>query len=212
MSGVRVFLCVVAGYVLGNLPSADLVTRVAGSDTSIRDQGSGNPGAANAAAVLGRGWGAVVLVLDTVKGIAAARLGRRLGGSPGANAAATAAVVGHCYPAVAGFVGGKGVATAGGQIIGTLPAAAPVGVALFGVGAKTLPLPSKGYGAAVAAVAGWNVLALRAWRTGRNHGWGVQPDVSLPLSAVVSGAVMIGRFAAEVERTAEAALSSNEPR
>ena len=40
------------GYLLGTIPSADIAARAAGA-TDLRSSGSGNPGAANAIAVLG---------------------------------------------------------------------------------------------------------------------------------------------------------------
>src|SRR3546814_18945906 len=46
------------GYALGLLPSAALAARVAsGGKVDHRASGTGNPGGANAAAVLGRRWG-----------------------------------------------------------------------------------------------------------------------------------------------------------
>ena len=70
-----------AGYLIGTLPSADIVTRLAtAGQLNIREEGTGNSGAANVAGVLGKKWGAVVMVADVAKGIAAAKVGGRLGG------------------------------------------------------------------------------------------------------------------------------------
>ena len=91
----------VLGYLIGSFPTADLVSRYvtrhngdAGVD--LRAAGSGNPGAVNAATVLGRKWGLLVFVGDTVKGIAACLIGRATGGDNGAYLAGTTAVAGHC--------------------------------------------------------------------------------------------------------------------
>ena len=80
------------GYLLGTIPTADLVGRRLGGP-DLRRAGSGNPGAANAAAVLGPTAGLAILVGDVTKGAVAARLGLRLGGPAGAQIAASAAVV-----------------------------------------------------------------------------------------------------------------------
>ena len=112
-SGPGIVGAAVAGYLAGTVPSADLAARMAtGGDVDLRAAGSGNPGAANAMQVLGPCWGYGVLAADVAKGAAAAVVGRRLAGTTGAHVGATAAVVGHCWPAWTGFRGGKGVATA----------------------------------------------------------------------------------------------------
>jgi acyl phosphate:glycerol-3-phosphate acyltransferase len=59
-----------------------------------------------------------VFVLDVAKGSAAVGVARRMGCDPGAQAAAgLAAVVGHSWPVMARFRGGKGVATAFGALL-----------------------------------------------------------------------------------------------
>ena len=83
------------GYVIGTMPSADIVTRAAtGGRMNIRQEGTGNPGAANVAGVLGKKWGAVVMVADVVKGFAAAKVGARMAGSAGLHVGGPAAVAG----------------------------------------------------------------------------------------------------------------------
>jgi glycerol-3-phosphate acyltransferase PlsY len=100
------------GYLLGTIPSADLAARLASRGTvNLRDAGTGNPGAANAASLLGPRWGAGVMAADIAKGFVACQAARLVAGEPGAYVAGTAAVVGHCYPVWSGFRGGKGVAT-----------------------------------------------------------------------------------------------------
>ncbi len=97
------------GYLAGSFPTADLVSKyVTGrrGGVGLREAGSGNPGAVNAATVLGRKWGLVVVAGDMVKGVAACVLGRAMGGDNGAYLAGTTAVAGHCYPVGSGFRGG----------------------------------------------------------------------------------------------------------
>lgn len=102
-------------YLLGTFPSAVMVARSRGVD--IMAEGSGNPGASNVARVLGSRWGALVFVLDAVKGAAPALVGLALDTRPGAYALIGAAVLGHMFPVTRRFRGGKGVATMGGAML-----------------------------------------------------------------------------------------------
>ncbi len=117
-------IAVVAGYVLGSVDFAVLVARSRGVD--IYEVGSGNPGTSNVARTLGKGAAAIVLVGDLMKGLIAAGIGLFIGGDPIdgwvtglglAGIAGFAAVVGHCFPVLHRFRGGKGVATSIGVFI-----------------------------------------------------------------------------------------------
>ena len=97
---VRITASAAVGYAAGMVPSADVAAKMAsGGRIDLREHGSGNPGGANAVAVLGPGWGYGVMAADIAKGAVASRIGRRLAGF--------AAVVGHCYPMTKGFPGGS---------------------------------------------------------------------------------------------------------
>jgi len=94
------------GYVIGMFPSADLVTRVASrGSVDLRASGSGNPGGLNAARVLGRKWGLLVIVMDAAKGALAGLVGLAIGDAA-AYAAGTGVIAGHCWPVWNGFRGG----------------------------------------------------------------------------------------------------------
>lgn len=184
------------GYLVGTLPSADIVTRLAtGGRMDIRREGTGNPGAANVAGVLGKKWGAMVLAADMGKGIAAARLGGRIAGRPGLHAGGPAAVVGHCYPVWDDFEGGKGVATSGGQVLATFPYYFPID---FAVGFVTSRLPvfrRQAFVATEIASATWVACALLWWRKGwPTGGWGPEPTIGLPLAALATSAAIRIRF------------------
>lgn len=184
------------GYVLGTIPSADLVARRARrGPVDLRHEGSGNPGAANATRVLGRRAGAVVAVADVSKGILAASFGAVVAGPAGAQVGACSAVVGHCFPVWNRFRGGKGVAAAVGQCLATVPAAFPLSV---GVALGTARLSGSRPGAApatVAATATWVLTALAWWAWQLPTPWGPRPSVALPVGTVVSAAIVLGRFA-----------------
>lgn len=109
-------LAVALGYLLGSIPFGLLLTRVAGT-TDIRSIGSGNIGATNVLRTGRKDLAAATLLLDALKGAAAAALGALL--SPaGAIIAAAAAFLGHIAPVWLHFRGGKGVATFLGALFG----------------------------------------------------------------------------------------------
>ena len=182
----------VAGYLIGTIPCADTAARLAtGGATDLRGTGTGNPGAVNAMALLGRAWGGGILAADAAKGAIACGVGRRLAGPAGAHLAGTAALIGHCFPVWNGFQGGKGVAVSLGHCIATFPPYVPVdlGVA-WGVGrwtGRTFP------GTAVAS-ATWVLAGLLWWRKGWSTIWGPAPTAALPISAAASSAVIVYKF------------------
>ena len=63
----------IAAYLLGSLPFAVFVARMAGVD--IFEIGTGNPGASNVFRKVGKKHGAAVFTLDIVKGVAAVLVG-----------------------------------------------------------------------------------------------------------------------------------------
>ena len=181
-----------AGYLIGTVPCADTAARLAtGGATNLRDAGTGNPGAVNAMAVLGKSWGWGILAADAAKGALACGAGRRLAGSTGAHVAGAAAVVGHCLPVWNGFRGGKGVAVSLGQCAATFPAYLPIDLAVASaVGrwtGRTLP------GTAVAS-ATWVTAGLLWWRRQWPNAWGPPPTAALPAAAAVSSTVILYKF------------------
>ena len=183
------------GYVAGMLPSADIATRLAtGGDTDLREEGSGNPGATNAGAVLGYGWGLGVMAADIGKAAAACGVGRRLAGGDGANVAGTAAVIGHCYPAHNGFKGGKGVAASVGQCAATFPAYFPFDV---GVALATAVVPwwrQRAFATIVVSSTCWVGGGLLWWRKGWGNAYGPEPSAALPAASAVSSIVIVAKF------------------
>ena len=192
----RELVAAALGYVIGTFPSADIATRLApGGTADLRDEGSGNPGATNAANVLGKQWGAFVLVVDIAKGFIAGRVGRRLAGDTGIHVGSTAAVVGHCLPVWNGFRGGKGVATSVGQVLVSFPTYAPINAAVAIATGVSKRWKRRAFAAAMVASAAWIASStIWAWRRWPNL-WGPAPTLALPAAAVVSTAVIYSRFA-----------------
>jgi glycerol-3-phosphate acyltransferase PlsY len=126
---VMLALFLVAGYLLGSIPTSVLVSkRVAGID--IREHGSGNAGGTNVLRVVGWKAALIVAVVDVGKGSVAALLpsmaarGIPFSAPAVATACGLAAVVGHVFPLFASFRGGKGVGTSAGAMIVVQPLAA----------------------------------------------------------------------------------------
>jgi glycerol-3-phosphate acyltransferase PlsY len=107
---------VVASFFVGAIPFGVIVSRLF-FRRDLRNEGSGNIGAANALRTLGKGGAAAVLILDALKGALPVIAGRALGGPMLAAVLAFAAIAGHCFSPFLGFRGGKGVATNLGAVI-----------------------------------------------------------------------------------------------
>jgi len=195
MSVQRSIAAVGAAYLIGTLPSADLVMRLATKGrVDIRSVGTGNPGAANVAGVLGKKWGAVVMAADVAKGVVACRLGSRLAGGPGLHMAGPAAVTGHCYPAWDGFDGGKGVATSSGQVLATFPIYFPIDAVVAAVVARLPMLHRRAFAATEVASAAWVVSALLWWRRSLSNPGGAAPSPGLAMAAIATSAIIRMRF------------------
>lgn len=127
-------MAVAAGYLLGAIPIGLIVGRIVG-DVDPRDHGSRRTGATNVTRALGMRWGAVVLLLDIGKGLAAVLLARLLFEGDDAEwvaaAAGFAAVIGHNWSVFIGFAGGRGVATTGGGLLALAPLAVAAVVPLM---------------------------------------------------------------------------------
>ena len=136
------YLLVAVAYLLGTLPSAQLVAGRSGVDPT--SAGSGNPGATNVYRTAGRRAGLVVFTADVGKGIAAVALGMAVAGRPLALACWVAATVGHVLPVTRRFRGGKGVATGGGGSIVLFPVLAVGSIVLFALVARVSGKASMG--------------------------------------------------------------------
>ena len=128
MNSMQAFLPVAAalmGYLVGSLSFAVLVSRAMGLNDP-RTYGSKNPGATNVLRSGSKAAAVVTLLLDAAKGWLPVALvqwfGQQYGLGEGTMAmAGLAAFVGHLYPVFFRFVGGKGVATALGVLLGISP-------------------------------------------------------------------------------------------
>ena len=125
------WLLVFAAYVIGAIPFAYLVPRLA-AGVDVRMAGSRNVGAANVLRTTRLQIAIAVVLLDIAKGAAAVLMVRACGADAGIQAAAAAAaIVGHVYPFWLKLHGGKGVAVACGAFATLTPVAAAICVAVF---------------------------------------------------------------------------------
>jgi glycerol-3-phosphate acyltransferase PlsY len=126
-------IAVVLGYLLGSIPTAYIVTRLAkGKD--VRRLGGGNVGGLNVYREVGLLPAVVVVIVDLGKGAAAVAIACWLldVSPPFVLAAALAAVVGHNWMLFLKFSGGKGMGAAIGGLFVLLPLYGyPLGLAFF---------------------------------------------------------------------------------
>jgi acyl phosphate:glycerol-3-phosphate acyltransferase len=107
-----------AGYLLGSVSFAIVVSRLMALPDP-RSYGSKNPGATNVLRSGSKAAAVLTLAGDGAKGWFAVWLAWRLtGDATVAAAAGLAAFLGHLWPVFHRFVGGKGVATAAGVLLG----------------------------------------------------------------------------------------------
>ncbi len=126
---------IVCAYLLGSIPFGYLIVRWRGGG-DVRAIGSGGTGATNVTRRAGKGAGLLTLALDALKGALAVWLARRLLATNYeinwcVAAAASAVVVGHCFPVWLKFRGGKGVATGLGVFLALAPAALGIVALIF---------------------------------------------------------------------------------
>ena len=131
-SWMPALLVTIAAYLTGSIPCGQLLAHgVLGVD--LRQAGSGNIGAANAARTGGPALGLATLAADMLKACLPVWAAARLVDVPAvAAAAAVAAVLGHAYPLYTRFRGGgKGVATTAGGLLPLAPGAVLAATAVF---------------------------------------------------------------------------------
>jgi glycerol-3-phosphate acyltransferase PlsY len=154
---MQLWLCPLAAFLLGSIPFGLLIARANGID--IRAHGSGNIGATNVFRVIGKKQGVACLLLDILKGFVPVALAvnliqitgrpvqvplgfpaswimlfpesKALTAQVAHIATALCAVLGHNHTPWAGFKGGKGIATSAGVIIGLMPFAVLILLAVW---------------------------------------------------------------------------------
>lgn len=137
MSTLASLAMILAGYLVGSLSFAVIVSRLSGL-ADPRTYGSGNPGATNVLRSGNKAAAVATLALDALKGyvpvMVALLLAERFGwGERTVAATGLAAFVGHVWPVFFGFKGGKGVATAAGVVFALNPLLGVATLATFAI-------------------------------------------------------------------------------
>ena len=130
-TALRLVIIGLVAYALGNINPSIIIGKIKGID--IRKEGSGNAGMTNTIRVMGMGAGITVFIGDVLKAFIAVRIGLSFGGKYGAMVAFACVILGHCFPAVFGFKGGKGVASAFGAALALNWASALAAILIAGV-------------------------------------------------------------------------------
>ena len=115
-----VFLCIAAGYLIGSINPAILISRRV-FHQDIRESGSGNAGTTNVLRTYGKKYAVITLALDMFKAAVPVLLGYLLYGTVGAPIAGFFCIFGHMFPLYYHFRGGKGFATAFFSILALNP-------------------------------------------------------------------------------------------
>ena len=122
-------------YLLGSIPFALIVSLPQGVDP--RKEGSKNPGATNVARLLGKKWGIITFLGDSLKGVFALFIAylflEKIPYPKELVLAGTAffAVLGHLFSIFLKFKGGKGVATTIGVFLVLTPKAMLISLIIF---------------------------------------------------------------------------------
>ena len=109
-------LVILLSYFIGNFSTSFFIGKMF-AKIDIREYGSGNAGSTNVLRTLGKKAAVITLLGDLVKGILAVYLGSRFGGESLALLCGVAVVIGHNWPILLGFKGGKGIATTIGVVL-----------------------------------------------------------------------------------------------
>lgn len=187
-------LTALAAYLLGSIPTGYLVAKTKGID--IRTVGSKNMGATNVFRVLGKGPGILVLLVDGLKGFAAAAwlcdVILRNFSVPAEQVltlhvvAGICAVLGHNYTCWLSFKGGKGIATTAGAYFALAPLSVTVALGvwiLFFVATRYV---------SVASIAAAAALPTAVWLT--------QKSLLLSVVTTVLGILAIYKHKANIQR------------
>ncbi len=206
----------VAGYLLGSIPSGYLAGRwLKGID--IRQEGSGSTGATNVLRVVGKGPALAVFVVDVLKGALAVLLAKAVLeplGQPLSPAgwqidgwivlAGLAGLAGHIWPIWLGWKGGKAVATGLGMLLGF---SLRVGLACFGIFLAVLSFSRIVSLSSVVAALSLPLLMVGSFGSG-----GMRP--AYLLLAVLTTALVVWRHRSNIERLwagTEPRLGSKKP-
>ncbi|MDD6920446.1 MAG: glycerol-3-phosphate 1-O-acyltransferase PlsY [Eubacteriales bacterium] len=106
---------IIISYFIGNISPAILIAKAKGVD--IRSVGSKNAGTTNVLRTIGKKYAVITLLIDVIKGVVPVYLASITLGEKTAAMCMAAVLLGHIWPALFNYRGGKGVATAFGGLL-----------------------------------------------------------------------------------------------
>ncbi|WP_427338520.1 glycerol-3-phosphate 1-O-acyltransferase PlsY [Caloranaerobacter sp. DY30410] len=112
----KILLILLLSYLIGNINAAYLIGKTL-ENKDIRNYGSGNAGATNALRVFGAKIAAITFLFDLLKAVIAVILGKMILGETGMLLSGISVVVGHNWPVLLNFRGGKGIASTIGVML-----------------------------------------------------------------------------------------------
>ena len=132
---ILIVVFLLSSYLIGAIPFGLLIGKLV-KKTDIRKHGSKNIGATNAVRVLGLKLGALVFLMDVLKGLLVMIIAKILintgawenGSKFFIGFYGMAAVIGHCFSIYLKFGGGKAIATSIGVVLFLTP-----GIGIFGI-------------------------------------------------------------------------------
>lgn len=116
---LKILACIAIGYVLGMIHPSFIISKI--KKRNIKEEGTKNYGTSNTFILIGKGWGALVGVIDIGKGALATLIPTWI--FPGITylpyICGCMAVIGHIFPFYLHFDGGKGFAAYIGMMMAT---------------------------------------------------------------------------------------------
>ena len=118
-------------YFIGNISPSTILAKKQGFN--IKEEGSGNAGTTNALRTMGKKAGIITCVVDILKGVVAVIIGALIADTAGACVCGLMVYLGHVWPMIYKFKGGKGVATAFGVTLTVSPLVALISLVVTAI-------------------------------------------------------------------------------
>ena len=116
---MKKIICILIAYLSGNLLFGQYITKIIAGRDLVKESNDSNPGTANAFITGSMGCGIATLLCDLLKGfLPVAYFQDMFSDSVLFSFLMIAPVLGHAFPVMHGFRGGKGIAVSFGVLLG----------------------------------------------------------------------------------------------
>jgi glycerol-3-phosphate acyltransferase PlsY len=116
VSNLKYIIIILISYLIGNISNAYFIGKIF-LKKDVREYGSGNAGATNAIRAFGFKIGILVFIGDLLKGVLATYISYKIDPVYGQYIGGLSLIIGHNWPAVLKFKGGKGIASSIGVML-----------------------------------------------------------------------------------------------